>query len=266
MSKKTISGAPHAREQGQSATKMFRFAPVAIVWGLLLAVYVGLRLYQQAFAFRYGLDSTLPEFETYWVALFNIEIPLIFGTGFVVWTYLWFTRDRDIANIKPEVELKRHFSLVAWFMLYTFSFLWIASFYGESDATWHQTVIRDTALTPSHIVVFYACVPLFIVFGVGSLLYAMTRVPAFARGYSVPLLMAVIGPAMILPNLGYNEWGHAFWMTEEIFSHPLHWGFSFLGWTGLALGGVLLQVVIRMSQLLKQLSPINAITANESTK
>lgn len=260
MSASAVAGVSDVKAAAiPSTTKMFRFGPVAIVWGLLLAVYVGLRVYQQAFAFKYGLDATAPEFETYWVTLFKIEVPLIFACGFVVWTYLWMTRDRNLASITPAVELKRYFNLVAWFMLYTFSFLWISSFFGEGDATWHQTVIRDTALTPSHIVVFYACVPLYIVFGVGSLLYATTRIPAFANGYSVPLLMAVVGPGLILPNLGYNEWGHAFWMTEEIFSHPLHWGFSFLGWTGLALGGVLLQVVVRMSQLLKQLSPMEVV-------
>jgi methane/ammonia monooxygenase subunit C len=236
----------------QSGIKMFRLAPVALGWGVLMAIYVGLRFYQQAYAFKYGLDSTAPEFDTYWVTLFRIEVPLIFGTGIAMWLYLWFTRDRDLASLSPENEIRRYFSLLAWLILYTFSFLWIASFYGESDATWHQTVIRDTALTPSHIVVFYACVPLFIVFGVSSLLYAMTRLPKFNGGYSVPLIGAVLGPGLILPNLGFNEWGHAFWLTEEIFSHPLHWGFPILGWTGLFLGGLLLQAVIRMAELFRQ--------------
>lgn len=101
---------------------------------------------------------------------------------------------------------------------------------------------------------------MYIVFGVGSLLYATTRLPRFAKGYSVPLIMAVLGPGLILPNLGYNEWGHAFWLTEEIFSHPLHWGFPILGWTGFALGGVLLQVLTRMYELFRQIdgSPVSA--------
>jgi methane/ammonia monooxygenase subunit C len=233
------------------ARKMFSVAPVAIAWGVLMAIYVGLRFYQQAFAFKYGLDSTTEEFATYWVTLFKMEVPLIFGTGIVVWLYLWMTRDRQMERITPEEELRRHFSLVAWFLVYTFSFLWVASFFGEGDATWHQTVIRDTSLTPSHIVLFYACVPMYIVLGVGTMLYAMTRIPRFANAFSVPLIMAVLGPGLILPNLGYNEWGHAFWLTEEIFSHPLHWGFPVLGWTGLALGGVLLQVLSRMAELFK---------------
>ncbi len=240
--------------------KMFNVGPVAIGWGLLLAIYAGFRLYQGAYSFEYGLDATAPEFATYWGTLFKIEVPLIFGAGVCIWMYLWLTRDREMHKMTGETELKRYFSLIAWFMMYTFSFLWIASFFGEGDATWHQTVIRDTALTPSHIVVFYACVPMYIVFGVSSLLYATTRIPAFARSYSVPLIMAVLGPGLILPNLGFNEWGHAFWMTEEIFSHPLHWGFPVLGWTGLALGGLFIQVIGRMAVLFKEVGgpPENA--------
>jgi methane/ammonia monooxygenase subunit C len=98
-------------------------------------------------------------------------------------------------------------------------------------------------------------------FGFGTLMYAMTRIPKFSTGYSVPLLMVVFGPALILANLGYNEWGHAFWFTEEIFSHPLHWGFTILGWTGLALGGVLLQVVMRMSELFKEITAADKLQA-----
>lgn len=246
---------PHGRVTA-TEQKMFKLGPVAIVWGLLAAIYLGLRVYQQKFAFTVGLDSTTPEFAAYWMNLFKIEVPLIFGTGFVIWLYLWFTRDRNMDQLQPREELRRYFSLVSWFLLYTFSFLWIASFFGEGDAVWHQTVVRDTSFTPSHIVVFYACVPMYIVFGVSSMLYATTRLPRFAKGYSVPLIMAVLGPALILPNLGYNEWGHAFWLTEEIFSHPLHWGFPVLGWTGFALGGVLLQALSRMYELFKEIDGI----------
>jgi len=250
-----------AASAAQSQRKIFNLAPVLLGWGLLLAIYAGLRLYQQAFAFQYGLDSTTPEFAAYWVTLAKVEVPLIFGSGIAVWIYLWLTRDRNLDKIDADTELRRYFGLVAWFLMYTFSFLWIASFFGEGDATWHQTVIRDTVFTPSHIVVFYACIPLYIVFGVSSLLYATTRLPKFAKGYSVPLIMAVLGPALILPNLGYNEWGHAFWLTEEIFSHPLHWGFPVLGWTGLALGGVLLQATSRMAELFKEISSTQRASA-----
>ena len=78
--------------------------------------------------------------------------------------------------------------------------------------------------------------------------------PSFGRGISVAYTFAVLGPALILPNLGFNEWGHAYWMTEEIFSHPLHWGFVVLGWNALAIGGVLMQIVIGMSHSFKKIN------------
>jgi len=233
---------------------MLNFGMIALGVIVVASILGGLRLYQGAYAFKFGLDSTTPEFATYWVTLFKVEIPLIFGSGAAIWTYLWMTRDKDLASLDAETELRRYFTLVTWFLVYTFSFLGIASFFGEADATWHQTVIRDTALTPSHIAVFYACVPLYMIFGFSTLMYATTRLPQYSTAYSVPMLVAVIGPGLVLANLGFNEWGHAFWMTEEIFSHPLHWGFTVLGWTGLALGGTLLQIVVRMTSLFRELT------------
>ena len=233
--------------------KVFNFVPVAIGWFVLAAFFVSLRLYQQAFAFKYGLDSTTPEFQTYWVTLFQIEVPAIFTLGAIGGAYLWFTRDKNLDALTPEVELRRYFGLIAWFLVYAFSFVFVASVFGEADATWHQTVIRDTALTPSHIVTFYASIPTFISLGACAFLYAMTRIPMYSKNYSVPLIMVVFGPALILPNLGFNEWGHAFWFTEEVFSHPLHWGFPIIGWMGLAVGGVLVQGTGRMAQLFKQI-------------
>ena len=115
--------------------------------------------------------------------------------------------------------------------------------------TWHQVIIRDTSFTPSHVVVFYGSFPMYIVCGVASYLYAMTRLPLYSRGTSFPLVMAIAGPLMILPNVGLNEWGHAFWFMEELFSAPLHWGFVILGWSGLFSGGIAAQIITRYSNL-----------------
>jgi methane/ammonia monooxygenase subunit C len=241
--------------------KIVNLVPVTIIGAVLLAIYMGLRIYQGLYAFEYGLDSTAPEFEKYWMTLVKVEVPLIFGIAAVVWGYLWFTRDKNLEKLGAETELRRYFNMTSWFILYTFAFIFIASFNGEADATWHQTVVRDTVFTPSHIILFYAAIPMYILFGVGTLIYAMTRLPQFANNFSVPLIMVVLGPALILPNLGFNEWGHAFWLTEEIFTHPLHWGFVVLGWTGIAIGGVLLQFVVRMSELFKEISSTQRATA-----
>ena len=133
----------------------------------------------------------------------------------------------------PEVELKRYFNLVMWLMAYAFVFIFAASFFAEQDATRHQTLIRDTEFTPSHIILFYFTMPLYIILGVGGFLYAHTRLPYYdyrQKGWSLPYLWIVVGPALILVNVAFNEWGHTFWIMEEIFAAPLHWGFA--GWAG----------------------------------
>lgn len=216
---------------------------------VLAVIYAGLRVYQQLFAWQTGLDSTSDEFNRYWMTLVKIEVPLIFGSAFAIWLYLWFTRDRDLSAVAPAIELRRYFYFSLWLVAYTFAIYFIGSFFAEGDAVWHQTVIRDTAFTPSHNVLFYACIPLYILLSVGGFIYATTRLPAFSRGVSVAHALAVLGPALILPNLGFNEWGHAYWLTEEIFSHPLHWGFVVLAWPALALPGVALQMIQRMVPL-----------------
>ena len=84
-------------------------------------------------------------------------------------------------------------------------------------------------------------------------IYGMTRLPKFADRLSLPFMLAVGGPFLILPNLGFNEWGHAFWMMEEFFSAPLHWGFVVLGWSVLALGGLLLQIAQHIMSVMGEL-------------
>ncbi len=208
----------------------------------VLAIMVAYRIYQQMFAWSAGLDSTDPLFDTYWMNLLKGELVVLVCSWIALWSYLWVTRDRNLAALKPREEMRRYFNLVLFIMVYAFCVYFTGSFFAEMDASWHQTVVRDTSFTPSHIILFYGTIPLYILFGVGSFLYATTRLPRFADRISIPFALAVAGPFLILPNLGYNEWGHAFWMMEEFFSAPLHWGFVVLGWSVLALGGLLLQI------------------------
>jgi methane/ammonia monooxygenase subunit C len=249
----SIANAEVSTEQTRSPSEAAGFKVDIRLMGFaflaLTAIYVSFRIYQQVYGLKAGLDSTSPEFATYWTTLLEIELPVLFGAGVACWIYLFLTRDRNVDSVAPRVELARYFSLTMWLVVYTFTFYWTGSFFAEGDGNWHQTVLRDTPFTPSHIVLFYACIPIYLFFGVGSFVYAMTRLPAFAHGISLMHVFAVVGPFLILPNLGYNEWGHAYWLTEEIFSHPLHWGFVVLAWNALALAGVLLQIIGRMREL-----------------
>jgi methane/ammonia monooxygenase subunit C len=224
----------------------------AVAMTVLTGVYVSYRVYQQMYGMSAGLDSTEPIFQDIWMRLFWIQLPVLFGIVALIQVYLFVTRDRNIDAITPEVELKRYFALTMWLVVYTFTFYWIGSFFGEGDGNWHQTVLRDTPITPSHVVLFYACIPLYLMFGIGSFVYAMTRIPAFCKGISLMHVFAVVGPFLILPNLGYNEWGHAFWLMEEYFSAPLHWGFVVLGWSVLALGGLLVQILQHLMDAIRR--------------
>ncbi len=115
-----LKAKPAAAAKAVKGKKVFNFVPVAIGWTILAAFFVSLRFYQQAYAFKYGLDSTTPEFATYWITLFQIEVPLIFSLGAISCAYLWFTRDKNLDTLTPEVELRRYFGLIAWFLVYAF--------------------------------------------------------------------------------------------------------------------------------------------------
>ena len=70
----------------------------------------------------------------------------------------------------------------------------------------------------------------------------------------VALGVAIGGPILIMPNVGYNEWGHTFFYAEEVFNASIHWGFSGLGLALLGLGGVIVHIVHRTTQLIDVVS------------
>jgi methane/ammonia monooxygenase subunit C len=238
-----------ARTEGELGADLFQWKPLGIALGAMFAFYVLVRLYEGAFGFAYGLDSFSEEFKTYWLSILWIELPLE-GLAFVgIMSYLWKTRERDLDNVAPREELRRHFVVLSLLAVYAMSLYWGASFYTEQDGTWHQTVVRDTDFTPSHILEFYLSYPIYILCGTAAFMYAKTRIPLFAKGFSVPFLLLFVGPFMIFPNVGLNEWGHTFWFMEELFVAPLHWGFVFFGWMALAIFGVVLQILGRLREL-----------------
>ena len=235
------------------STPEYRFSPFWMVVAAvsLSAIIFGYNAYQHAFGLSMGIDATSAEFDAYWWTLLIVQVPVIITACLICWGYLIATRVKDMASMTPATELKNLFYMAFWLLAYTIA-VFPVGFMTEADASWHQTVMRDTAFGPTHITLFYGIIPIYLFFGIGSFIYAMTRCPVFARGISFMHVLAVIGPFLILANVGFNEWGHAFWLTEEIFSHPLHWGFVVLGVTGLALTGVAAQMTMRFSELFPQ--------------
>ncbi len=216
---------------------------------LFLIFNLFVRWYEEVYGWSAGLDAFAPEFKTYWMNWFYTELVLEVTIFSWICGYLWKTRDRDLANLAPRDEVKRWFHLLVWLVMYATAIYWGASFYTEQDGTWHQTVIRDTDFTPSHIIEFYMSYPIYTIMGMGSYMYARTRLPVFAQGHSVAFMLVVVGPFMIIPNVGLNEWGHTFWWMEELFVAPLHYGFVFFGWFALGLCGVLSVIFGRLNEV-----------------
>ncbi|CAN2534706.1 MAG TPA: bacterial ammonia monooxygenase, subunit AmoC [Methylosinus sp.] len=216
----------------------------------LCTFYLIVRIYEQIFGWRAGLDSFAPEFQTYWLSILWTEIPLELVAGLGLAGYLWKTRTRDMSAVTPRQELRAVVDNLKWLTIYAIAIYWGASFFTEQDGTWHMTVIRDTDFTPSHIIEFYMSYPIYSIMAVGAFFHAKTRIPYFSKGYSLPYLIVAVGPFMIIPNVGLNEWGHTFWFMEELFVAPLHWGFVFFGWMALGVFGVVLQLLMRIKALL----------------
>jgi methane/ammonia monooxygenase subunit C len=216
---------------------------------VITVLAVSARLYQQVYAWTAGLDSTSPEFQTYWM---NMLYAIFVFEGLAaasLWGYVWFSRPKTLENLEPREELRRLGVLVSIIFVYVFAVYWAASFFAEQDATWHQTVVRDTSFTPSHIMLFYGSFPVYIILGVTAYLYSRTRLPRFAARHSLPWVIAVAGPFMLLPVVAYNEWAHSYWILEERFAAPVHWWFIFFAWTGFGLGGLLLQICDQVYEL-----------------
>jgi methane/ammonia monooxygenase subunit C len=219
-------------------------------FAVLTVIYMGFRIYQGAFAVSTGLDSTEPAFDVYWMRLLDFELVFIAFFTSIAWGWLWFTRDKNLDKLEPKEEIRRYLTLTMWISVYTFAVYWAGSYFAEQDNSWHQVAIRDTPFTANHIIEFYFNFPMYIILGGCAWLYARTRLPLYAKGISLPLTLAVFGPFMILVSVGFNEWGHTFWFREEFFAAPIHWGFVIGVWFALGVGGILLQGVTRLIELL----------------
>ena len=226
--------------------------PWAQIGGVMLAVFIVFgtyRYYQHMSSFTAGRDYFEPEFQIYWMNLLYTQLVVVavFGAGLFSW--LWMTRDKNVMQISPKEELRRYYTLIAMLFFFAFIAYLTASVYTEADAAWHQVTVRDTDFTPTHIALFYFGIPVFIIAGVAAFIWAHTRLPQYHGRISLPFALVVAGPILIMPNLGFNEWGHTFFYAEELFAAPIHWGFVLLGWATFASAGLLMQMLARLAKL-----------------
>jgi len=214
----------------------------------VLFIGMALRWYLVSFGFSVGTDYYSPEFASYWMPLLYSELVALglVCVGFSM--YYWMTR--PLSPVLPAEELGMYWKLLGVFTVIGIWAGFIASTAVESDAAWHQVTIRDTDFTPTHIIIFYFALPALTAMLIPTFIWVHTRIPAFRGRVSIPFLAIVCGIIMIMPNYGFNEWGHTFFYAEELFAAPIHWGFVFLGWSLFFLVPLAFQIISRMTRLI----------------
>ena len=123
-----VSAKAHAISQSRPIVNL---KPALFAMLGVFTIMVAYRIYQQVFAWSAGLDSTDPLFETYWMNLLKGELVVLVCSWIALWSYLWFTRDRNLAALKPREEMRRYFNLVLFIMVYAFCVYFTGSFFIE---------------------------------------------------------------------------------------------------------------------------------------
>jgi len=248
-----VRTADYTEEGGSLIAGHFRRNSFVYKFGALaLAIGTALRIYLSVMGFSAGTDYYSEAFQTYWMPVLYIELIFLSSFTVILSVYLWLTREKDASAISAELELSRWWRLLSIFSVMA---LWgggIASTAVESDAAWHQVTIRDTDFTPTHIYIFYFALPFLTAMLIPAFIWAHTRIPAFMNKVSLPFLFVVCGILMIMPNYGFNEWGHTFFYAEELFAAPIHWGFVFLGWSLFFLIPLAMQIFTNMARLISE--------------
>ncbi|WP_235535226.1 methane monooxygenase/ammonia monooxygenase subunit C, partial [Sphingomonas sp. Leaf339] len=103
---------------------------------VLNGFYLVVRIYEQIYGWRAGLDSFAPEFQTYWMSILWTEIPLELISGIGLAGFLWKTRTRDFSTLTAREEMRRLVVEVQWLVVYAAAIYWGASFFTEQDGTW----------------------------------------------------------------------------------------------------------------------------------
>lgn len=255
MATTTATRSHSAEKDNFSVSRGGSVASMVIAFMSVLALCVAWRLYQQAYAFEYGLDKNAPEFATTWTALFVVNMTVL-----PLLAVVWYMRMWSTANKKPASQMTRQDEgkrlWMVWLLVGAMTAAVFAggSYFAEEDAAWHQVVMRDSAFTPSHTVLFYGIFPLMIYMAVGIYIYGRTRLPHIYGGKRFPVSFGLIigGSVLLMFQVAMNEFGHSFFQGEELFSAPLHWPFVTFGYLLAGLFAVWFETLPRIMELAKQ--------------
>jgi methane/ammonia monooxygenase subunit C len=259
----SVSGPPVPAPKGEkSVLTVGKLSSIVLAVAPVFVLALFWRTWQGFFAFDKGLDSTMPGFDAYWLSIFAFNmfgIPLIAA---IIYATIVITGIKASATpLTPHEEAKRHFRMMLGMAAFGVACYWGGSYYAEEDAAWHQVTLRDTAFTPSHIGLFYGAFPLMFYIAFGCYLYGRTRLPHMWGGNKIPVAFVLVigGTVLLVFQVAFNEFGHTFWQTEEVFSAPLHWPFVFFAWLLIAAAAIWLPTVQRFATLVK-----NEVVAEEA--
>jgi len=230
------------------------FVGIVVAIGAVCGLALFWRGWQQAFAFSHGLDKNLPAFTYFWLTLLAFNL-LVLPTVFALWYLrMWKTAGNPSAQITRQQEGKRLWNLWLLTLAFTVAVFWGGSYFAEEDASWHQIVIRDTAFTPSHIVLFFGIFPLLIYIAAGIYIYGRTNLPHIYGGRRFPVSIGLIigGSVLLLFQVAMNEFGHSFFTPEELFVAPLHWPFVIFGYLLAGTFAIWFETLPRIGELARQ--------------
>jgi methane/ammonia monooxygenase subunit C len=232
-----------------------------------LVLAAAIRIFQQFTAWTYGTDAASTGFNEYYRSLFIAEV-----IGVTVATLWWWgslvRRGRTLVTkpISHGEEVRR--IAVFWGLVGTTSVILyiMASFWPNQDGSWHQTAIRDTALTPSHIPMFFLFFPLGITFTVGTYLfgrYWLPKIYGAENGFPWSFFLLIAASVTEMAQVAMNEWGHSLWITEEIFAVPFHWPFVMYGWLAAGIFALWAETLVRLLQIEGEIEQAGSVKEEE---
>ena len=242
-------------DHGESRLSLWKLLlPVAAMVTLMVVV----RLYQARFGFSTGLDASSPEFAKHWYPW--LAFNLIFGVGGIVAWCIWLARTRckicvrqfGVSGAIDPLHERAH--LWSFLCILVCIFIWTFGWtvHAELDEAWHQSTLRDTSLTPTHIFIFYLQVPVMVGLAVAAALYGRTRLPGLwgpRKGIALAYVLAAGANFSFVMIGALNEFGHSIWVFEERFGNPLHWPLGVGGLGMLAFIPLLVQALGRVAEL-----------------
>lgn len=113
-----------------------------------------------------------------------------------IWRWILRTQEASLAADNGG-RVPQTLVLMIWLTLDVFMVIVGGGFLAHMDTPWAQ--MSTAKLSPAHLVTFIAVMPAYVVFGIASWLFALTRLPEFARGKTDHFLVITFAPFMFLP-------------------------------------------------------------------